>query len=103
MNIEWLAGFYTFDSISDDRYQLSGSLDMGSTVSDFLLKSVVNQAIIIDHACDVLFESGRLTLTLEAENESAIIIDFIDSDCDNLFQCTFDCNGNPTSFFYPIK
>jgi hypothetical protein len=103
VNVEWLSGFFTFDSINDDRYQFNGSLDMGSTVSGFLLNSVVNQSIIIDQACDVLFESGILTLSLAGENASAIIIDFIDGDCDNLFQCTFDCNGNPTSFFYPIK
>lgn len=61
VDAEWLDGFFTFDSIADDRYQLSGNTDLGSTVSSFLLKSTVDQAIIIDHACDVLFESGRLT------------------------------------------
>lgn len=103
VNAEWLDGFHTPDSALDDRYQLSGNLNMGSTISSFHLECVVIQPIVIDQACAYLFESGIFTLSLQEENLSEITINFIDGDCENLFQCTFDCNDNLVSFFYPIQ
>ncbi|MDO8899678.1 MAG: hypothetical protein Q7V19_18655, partial [Bacteroidales bacterium] len=47
VNAEWLDGFHTIDSTMDVRYQLSGNLDMGTTISSFLLKCVVIQPIVI--------------------------------------------------------
>ena len=99
----WQAGFETTTNTNDDRFALSGGLDMTNTKSSDVYNGVVNSPLVIDAACQYSFVEGNISLTSSNPDVPEVGMDFIAGDCANLFNATIDCEGNALSFSYPIK
>jgi len=103
LELQWQAGYSTTD-VLDDIMALSGSVIGGDSVNSKDFTVDILTPLHLNGACSSVIESGELEITLLNDEIVPIItIDFILNDgCNNLFQATVDCQGNPLSFTFPL-
>lgn len=104
LNLNWLNGFESI-TVEDDVMELSGQLTGLDSISGKEFTAEILSPVHLNRACSYLMESGEVRLSMiDDELVPTIDIDFISSDsCNNLFNASVDCKGNPLSFTFPFE
>ncbi len=103
LDASWSQGFTTVNP-DDDIFDVAGNV-MGedkTNVKNFT--ALMIEPLHYVTSCPDYLEKGIVEVELTGDSTVVFLIDFIESDgCNNLFQITADCDGNPLSFTYPMN
>lgn len=103
LTIDWMSGFTTQGNVLDDIFDISGTAVLTSKSTNNTFTGTLQTPVKIDASCPYTFVSGVIELIPSQQNLPQVSVDFIDGNCDNLFQSKIKCEGNEFSFSYPIK
>ena len=104
LDLQWLSGFETV-ALEDDILDVSGQVSGIDSLSTKEFTADILSPLHLNGACAYVIERGEIKISLvDDELVPTIDIDFINSDsCNNLFNATVDCTGNPLSFTFPFE
>lgn len=100
-SLEWLSGYATRDTISDDVFTLSGIGSGNDNIDTTVFSISFTDPMMFDRGCQYGLSKGivELNITSPSKDPMLMSVDFKDNDgCNNVAEYSLDCDGTSVSF-----